>query len=51
MVQRIDHLFETGALATKLLRLVGRIPDGGVFELAPDLVEPLFLVIVFKGTS
>jgi hypothetical protein len=29
---------EFGALAPEFLRLVGRLPDGGIFELAADLL-------------
>jgi hypothetical protein len=38
------------AFAAELLRLVGLVPDRGVFELATDFLEPLFLVVVLKET-
>jgi hypothetical protein len=38
------------ALAAQLLGLVGLVPDGGVFELAADFFQPLFLAVVLKET-
>jgi len=38
------------AFAAELLGLVGRGPDGGVFELAVDLFEAFLLAVVFKET-
>jgi hypothetical protein len=38
------------ALAAQLLGLVGLVPDAGVFELAADFFEPLFLAVVLKET-
>jgi hypothetical protein len=38
------------ALAAQLLGLVGLVPDGGVFELAADFLQPLFLAVVLKET-
>jgi hypothetical protein len=37
-VERFELGGEFGALAPELLRLVGRLPDGGIFELAADLL-------------
>jgi len=41
---------EPCALATELLRPLLVRPDGGIFELAPYLLEPLFLLVVLKET-
>jgi hypothetical protein len=41
---------QLGALAPELLRLVGLLPDRGVFQLTVDLFEPFFLVVVLKET-
>jgi hypothetical protein len=38
------------ALATQLLGLVGLVPDAGIFELAADFFQPLFLAVVLKET-
>jgi hypothetical protein len=51
MIERGDGLVEPGALTPELLCLVGRAPDRWILELAPDFVEALLLVVVFKGTS
>jgi hypothetical protein len=50
-IERAYDLLEASALAPQLLRLVGRIPDGGVLQLAADLGEPLALEVVLKETS
>jgi hypothetical protein len=50
-VERVDRLLEARALAAEFLRLLGLRPDRGVLELAPDLVQALFLLVVLKGTS
>jgi hypothetical protein len=41
---------QLGALAPQLLRLVRLLPDRRIFQLAADLFESLFLVVVFKET-
>jgi hypothetical protein len=41
---------ETRSLLAKLLRLVGLLPDGRIFELATYFFETFFLEIVFKET-
>jgi hypothetical protein len=38
------------ALAAQLLGPVGLVPDAGVFELATDFFQPLFLAVVLKET-
>jgi hypothetical protein len=50
-VQRRDDGFELGALAPQTLRTLGVGPDGGVFELAVDFLEPLALDVIVKDTS
>jgi hypothetical protein len=50
LVERADHAFELGALATELLGTLGVLPDGRVFELAQDLGQPLALSFIVKGT-
>ena len=39
------------AFATELLRLVGQVPDRRILKFTADFIEPLFLVVVLKGTS
>jgi hypothetical protein len=41
---------QLGAFAPQLLRLVGRLPDGRIFQLAVDLFEALLLGVVLKET-
>ena len=41
---------QLGAFATELLRLVGLLPDGGIFQLAIDLFETFLLGVVLKET-
>jgi hypothetical protein len=41
---------QLGALAPELLRLVGRLPDGRIFQLPIDLLQALFLGVVLKET-
>jgi hypothetical protein len=50
-IQRRDDGFELGALATQALRALGIRPDGGILELAVDLLEPLALDVIVKDTS
>jgi hypothetical protein len=50
LVERRDDAFELGPLAAEFLSTVGLLPDGGVFEFAQDLGQPLALAIVVKGT-
>jgi hypothetical protein len=45
-----DDRLELRALATELLRLLGLLPDRGVFEFPQDLREPLAAPLVVKGT-
>jgi hypothetical protein len=49
-VQLAEGLVEPRALAAERLRLVRRVPDGGVRELAVQLLETLALAVVLKGT-
>jgi hypothetical protein len=41
---------QLGAFAPQLLRPLGLRPDGRVFELAADLFQAFFLVVVLKET-
>jgi hypothetical protein len=41
---------QLGAFAPELLSLVGVLPDGGIFQLAIDLLEALFPGVVLKET-
>jgi hypothetical protein len=41
---------QLGALAPEFLRLVGRLPDGRIFQLPVDLLQALFLGVVLKET-
>jgi hypothetical protein len=50
-IELVDYLLEPCAFATELLRLVGQAPDRRILEFAADFIEPLFLVVVLKGTS
>jgi len=50
-VQRRDDGFELGALTTQALCALGIRPDGGILELAVDLLEPLALDVIVKDTS
>jgi hypothetical protein len=50
-IEGINHLLEPRAFATELLRLVGQVPDRRILKFAADFIEPLFLVVVLKGTS
>ena len=52
----IEHLepalaLELGALAAQALSALGVGPDGGIFELAVDFLEPLSLGVIVKDTS
>jgi hypothetical protein len=49
--QRADDGFELGALAPEALRALGVGPNGRILELAGDLLEPLALSVIVKGTS
>jgi len=46
----LDRVGERGALLTELLCPLRLAPDGGVLELPQDLLEPLLLAFVVKGT-
>jgi hypothetical protein len=50
----VVELGELGAqactLAAEFLGLVGLVPDAGIFELATDFFQPLFLAVVLKET-
>ena len=50
-VQRRDDAFELCALAAEALRALRVRPDGGILELAVDLLEPLPLGVIVKDTS
>ena len=50
-IERADDLLQARALAAELLRLVRRVPDGGIFELAPYFGQPFALEVVLKETS
>jgi hypothetical protein len=50
-VQRRDDGLELGALAAQALRALGVGPDGGIFELSIDFLEPLSLGVIVKDTS
>ncbi len=41
---------ELGAFTAELARLIGVLPDGGVFQLAGYFFEALFLGVVLKET-
>jgi hypothetical protein len=41
---------QLGAFPAQLLGLLGVLPDGGIFQLAIDLFEALFLRVVLKET-
>jgi hypothetical protein len=41
---------QLGPLAPELLRLVGLLPERGVFQLAADFLEALFFAVVLKET-
>jgi hypothetical protein len=41
---------QLGPFASQLLRPLGLCPDGRVFELAADLFQAFFLVVVLKET-
>jgi hypothetical protein len=41
---------QPGTLAAQLLRLVRFLPERGIFQLAIDLLEALFLRVVLKET-
>ena len=45
-----DLAAQAGAFAPELLRPGGLRPDGGVFQLARDFLEPLLLAVVLKET-
>jgi len=48
---QLRHLArQTGPFAPQLLRPLGLRPDLRIFELAADLLEALFLAVVFKET-
>jgi hypothetical protein len=50
-IQRLDDSLELGALASQALRALGVGPDGGVFQLAVDFLEPLAFGVIVKDTS
>jgi hypothetical protein len=50
LVERADDRFEFRALAPELLRTLGPIPDGRVFELPQDFGESLAAALIVKGT-
>jgi hypothetical protein len=50
LVEPADDAVELGALASQFLGAFGVLPDGGVFELAQDLGQPLALSVIVKGT-
>jgi hypothetical protein len=50
-IQRGDDGLELGALASQILRALGVGPDGGVFQLAVDFLEPLTFDVIVKDTS
>jgi hypothetical protein len=43
-------LHQQGALAAQILRVLGVIPDIGVFEFAVNFDQPIMLMIVVKDT-
>jgi hypothetical protein len=49
-IELADLRRQPGAFAPQLLRTLGFRPDRGVFQLAADLLQALFLEIVFKET-
>ena len=49
-VELADVGAQAGAFAPELLRPGGVRPDGGVFQLACDFLEPLVFAIVLKET-
>ena len=50
LVEFVEGRFEAGPLATEPLGLVRRVPDGRIAELVIQLLEPLALRVVLKGT-
>jgi hypothetical protein len=49
-VDLLDRCRQPRSLSAELLRALLVRPDRGILELAPDLLEPLFLLIVLKET-
>ena len=50
LVELVERGFEPGAFAPEPLRLVRRVPDRRIAELVVQLLEPLALRVVLKGT-
>jgi hypothetical protein len=49
-VERADHAFEPGALASEFLRALRIAPDGRVLEFPQDLGQALAATLVVKET-
>jgi hypothetical protein len=48
--QCVDDLLQRGAFPAEALGALGVRPDGGILELALDLLEPFALELVVKDT-
>ena len=49
-IDDIDYILQRRSFLAQLLRPVGIVPDGGVFQLCEDLFELFFFSSVVKDT-